>query len=121
MNSIYKPFEEIERLTHEAMLDPQVGDRFCEMYTHWVYVVKVTKKYVWTLAASAPCSFPEDGDLVKRTREDYIHYYSYKSPNLKDKYFVQLVDRNRNVMGWYTKKRDDLLNEKIATYVEKIR
>jgi hypothetical protein len=87
-------------LTHEAMMNPQVGDRFEEFFTYWMYVVKVTKKSVWTLSATAPCTFPEDGKLEKRTRKEFIDHYSYNFPNLPNKYWVKLRDRKNDVRGW---------------------
>jgi hypothetical protein len=86
--------------THEAMINPRVGDRFEEFYTHWVYVVKVTRWSVWTIEASAPCIFPQDGKLIKISRKKFHEYYSYKSDTLKNKYFVNLCDRGNNVDGW---------------------
>jgi hypothetical protein len=68
--------------THEAMINPMVGDRFHEMYSHWVYVVKVNRKHVWVMSASPPCQFPRDGILKKYTRDEFINYYSYNSPSL---------------------------------------
>ncbi len=86
--------------THEAMLNPRKGDRFQEFYSHWVYVVKVSKYSVWTMSASAPCTFPKDGKLEKRSREEFKKYYAYQSPNLPNKYWIKLCDRDNDVSGW---------------------
>jgi len=86
--------------THEAMMNPQKGDRFQEMYTHWVYVVKVVKDHVWTLSASSPCIFPRDGMIRKHTKSSFIELYSYNSPNLPNQYWVNLCDRKNDVRGW---------------------
>lgn len=97
--------EEIVNNTHEAMLDPQVGDRFHEFFTHWVYVVKVTDKYIWTLAASAPCEFPKDGILIRSKKDEFREYYSYKCASLPNKYWVDLCDRGKDVSGWFESKK----------------
>lgn len=86
--------------THQAILNPRKGDRFHEFYCHWVYVVKVTKYSVWTMSASSPCTFPEDAKLEKRSRKDFRNFYSYKNPDLKNKYWIKLCDRNNDVDGW---------------------
>ena len=86
------------------MLDPKAGDRFHEMYSHWVYVVKVGWIYVWILSASTPCEFPKDGVLEKRTKKNFVKYYSYKHHNLSDRYWIELCDRGNNVKGWIHKK-----------------
>lgn len=94
--------EQMRALTDEAMKNPRKGDRFHEFFTHWVYVIKVTKKFVWTMSASAPCEFPKDAKLEKRTREKFIDYYSYHGSSL---YWVDLCDRGNNVEGWLNVKR----------------
>jgi hypothetical protein len=86
-------------LTHKAMMNPKVGDRFEEFYTHWVYVIKVTRLFVWTMSASVPCTFPQDGKLEKRTKTDFRKYYSYHN-SLENKYWVSLCDRGNNTDGW---------------------
>jgi len=86
--------------THEAILHPRIGDRFQEFYTHWVYVVKVTRWHVWTMSASAPCTFPQDAKLTKHSKKSFRQYYSYQSPNLVDKYWINLCDRDNDVEGW---------------------
>lgn len=94
--------EEMKKSTDEAINDPQVGDRFHEMYSYWVYVVKVTKKFVWTMHASPPCEFPKDGKLIKRKREDFKKYYEYGSIA---GCWVDLSDRGNDVKGWMDVKR----------------
>ena len=91
--------DDLDIRTHEAMMNPQVGDRFHEFFHHWVYVVKVTPCYVWTMSASAPCEFPKDGKLERRTKKAFIEFYSYKSPNLPDRYWINLCDRGADAAG----------------------
>jgi len=86
--------------THEAILNPRVGDRFEEFYTHWVYIVKVTRWSVWTMSASAPCTFPQDAKLIKRSKKSFRKYFSYNSPNLVNKYWIKLCDRDNDIEGW---------------------
>lgn len=86
--------------THLAMTHPKVGDRFQEFFSYWVYVVKVTRKRVWIMYASCPCEFPKDGKLEKLSRQEFIKKYSYDGPDMKDKYWIQLCDRDNNVKGW---------------------
>ena len=95
-------YEEMELKTHEAMMNPKVGDRFEEFYTFWMYVVKVSRWHVWTMSASAPCEFPKDGKIEKRTKKEFRKHFSYqtKAPELKNKYWICLCDRNNNVKNW---------------------
>jgi hypothetical protein len=69
------------------------GDRFTEMYAFWMYILKVTKNYIYTINASAPCTFPDDGKVEKLTRKEFLTKF----------YFVYLVDRGNDVNGWLKK------------------
>ncbi len=85
--------------TRAAFEDPQVGDRFQEFYSFWVFVVHVGGEVVATVEASAPCDLPQDGKLRHfATREAFRAAYRYGSiPG----YWVHLAGRNRRVGGWY--------------------
>ena len=86
--------------THEAMLDPRVGDRYHEMYNHWMYVVKVSYFFVWTISMSSPCIFPQDGVIEKWTRWGFRKHFSYKIRSLSNRYWMTLADRGNDVEGW---------------------
>lgn len=88
--------------THMAIMNPRMGDRFHEFFHHWIYVVKVTPKYVWTMSASAPCSFPEDAKLEKRRHEEFRKHCAYGGIS---GYWVYLCDRGNDVSGWLDAER----------------
>lgn len=84
-------------LTEQAFMDPQIGDRFHEMYSFWVYVVARTGNYITTMEASPPCEFPKDGKVQSYLLEDFRKRFSYESiPG----YWVALRDRGNDVSGW---------------------
>ena len=83
------------------MINPQKGDRFHEFYTFWGYVVKVSERYVWTMEASAPCVFPDDGILKKMTKKQFRIRFSREDPKKPDSYWITLQDRGNDVDGWY--------------------
>lgn len=88
--------------THKAFCRPKKGDRFHEMYSCWMYVVKVTKKFVYVMMASAPCTFPDDAEIEKLTREKYKIRWRY-DPKSREKvpgYSYTLCDRGNKVAGW---------------------
>jgi hypothetical protein len=92
-------WEQLKRHTAEAMADPQVGDRYTEMYAFWIYVVDVGEESVTTLEASPPCTVPDDGTLrVFATRDEFRSRYTYSDPTLG--YWVKLADRGHDVTGW---------------------
>ena len=91
---------ENDRLTDEAMKNPQVGDRFSEMYNFWVYVIDVDGDIVATMEAFPPATLPRDGIVKTQTKEDFIKRFAYD--NIPG-YWVQLIDRGNDVEGWYQK------------------
>ena len=96
-------YEAIRRKTLAAVGNPQVGDRYHEMYSFWAFVVHVTDEYVYTLVAGAPCEFPKDGKFNRWTREGFAE--GYKDCGL------DLADRGKNVDGWYEYAVDNLKME----------
>jgi len=70
------------------------GDRFTEFYSYWLYIIKTTKKYIWTISAAAPCEFPKDGEIKKMTRQEFVEKYGW----------LYLVDRGNCVLGWIRNK-----------------
>lgn len=88
-----------KQATHEAIKDPQVGDRFSEMYNFWVYVVYRDRDTVVTMEGSPPCEFPNNSAKTY-TLDEFNKRFHYASPKL-DNYWIRLVDRNNNVEGWY--------------------
>lgn len=98
------PFDEPPETdaTRDAFDDPQIGDRFQEFYSFWMYVVHVDGEYVATVEASAPCTLPGDGKLRHfATRDRFRRAYGYGSAGMAGKYWVQLADRGSDVDGWY--------------------
>lgn len=90
---------ERHKRTHEAFLDPQIGDRFEEMYTFWLFVVYRGNDTIATLEGSAPVTFPKEGKLrVYRSLEEFRERFSY---DYFQGYWVNLVDRGNDVTGWY--------------------
>jgi hypothetical protein len=86
----------MEKPTEDAMNDPQVGDRFSEMYNFWMYVVHRDGDTVVTMEGSPPCEFPNKP--VTYTLDQFKSRFAYG--NIPG-YWVRLVDRENNVMGWY--------------------
>lgn len=91
-------FDEVDRKTNEAMLEPQVGDRFTEMYTFWVYVVFKSGNFIATLEGNPPITFPDEGKLKTYTPDEFRGRFAYGT---KAGCWVRLVDRGNNVEGWY--------------------
>lgn len=92
--------------TDEAFAEPQVGDRFHEMYSFWMYVVHMDGEYVVAMEASPPCTVPDDGRLRRFASHDAFRAaYAYGTiPG----YWVQLADRGNDVSGWYEQLLPDL-------------
>jgi len=64
-------YENRRDATHEQLENPEVGDCFEDMFTFWVYVVKVTDNCVYTVESppKRPCTLPNDGVLKKYARK----------------------------------------------------
>lgn len=90
-------YKEIAHRTQEALLDPQVGDRFHEMYSFWVYVVSVVDNRVITMEANPPCEFPNDGKVWSGTKEEFKKRFYYDSI---DEPWIMLSNRGSDVSGW---------------------
>jgi len=89
--------------THEAIMDPRVGDRYTEMCVFWLYVVGVGGAYVTTLEANGPCTLPDDGKLRIQTQVKFAKRLSYG--NIPG-YWVQLAGRGHDVSGWLERARE---------------
>jgi hypothetical protein len=93
----FTTMDEAERQTAAAFDDPQVGDRFHEMYSFWVYVVAREGDQVTTMESGAPCTFPDDARVWIGTVEELKKRFAYGTiPG----YGVILEDRGNNVGGW---------------------
>lgn len=90
-------FKEEDKKTATAFDNPQVGDRFTEMYSFWLYVVGRKEDKVATLEASPPCTFPEDGKLKIQTVEEFKKRFAYGSI---DGYSLRFAGGGHNVEGW---------------------
>ncbi len=96
-------YKEREAVTMEAMLNPQVGDRFTELYCFWMYIVSRVGNAVITIEASAPCTFPTDGKVKSYTLQSFNKRFSYGSI---DGYWIELVDRDNNT-SWMKDYKED--------------
>ena len=102
-----------QRETIAAFEDPQVGDRFHEMFSFWVYVLHVGERVIVAEGSGHPSWFPDlyDGSVspaqrpplrirIFDTPDDFRAQYRYKTAALADKYMVLLCDRGNDVEGW---------------------
>lgn len=88
---------ERDRLTEEHMSDPQIGDRFSEMCSFWVYIVYRNGQEVGYMEANPPCTFPDDGKFTLSTVREFKKRFGYESiPG----YWVTFCDSGNNVDGW---------------------
>lgn len=75
-----KRLEEIKAATAKHFDNPQVGDRFHEMYSFWVHVVLVTRNRVIVEEYSPPCSIPRDAKVrVFGSHDEFREAYGYKT------------------------------------------
>lgn len=105
-------YDPVEQATYEAMEDPQVGDRFTEMYSFWVIVVHRAGEQVATLEGSPPITFPDEGMLRTYSLEKFRERFRYSTDSVKG-YWVQLVDRGYDIEGWYSPK-DETDSERVV-------
>lgn len=93
-------WEELSADTEAAFDDPQVGDRFQEMYSFWMwmYVLHVGRHSVTVMHAIGEMTLPGDGTIVRyESHDEFRKAYSYGSiPG----YFVYLSSRGNDVAGW---------------------
>ena len=92
------PFPDPEKeATERALADPQVGDRFHEMYSFWLYVIRRDGDIVTTMEVSPPATLPDDGKVRIQTVTELRERLAYG--NIPG-YWVRLRDRGNNVAGW---------------------
>lgn len=90
--------DEKDQETDRAMRTPRVGDRFTEMYSYWVYVLKVNRNRIIYMEAHPPCELPKDGKVIESSIGDFRDRFSYG--NIPG-YWVRYVDNDpRVVAGW---------------------
>jgi len=91
--------------TIQAFDDPQVGDRFHEFLSYWIYVVARDGERITVMEAHAPCSLPDEGKVTEyATLKDFRYACSYKT---NPGYWVRLADRGNDVEGWQKGKEID--------------
>jgi len=94
-------YNEMKKLSKEALNDPKPGDYWQEMYSWHMYVLEVEEtdkgKIITTISASAPCEFPKDGKLQKRTHAEFKTWLSYGS--IEDTW-ANCSKRNANIDWW---------------------
>lgn len=91
-------WREVQRKTHDALLDPQIGDHFHEMAAFHVFVVHRWGQYVITMEANPPCTLPRDGVVKMQTVAELRKRFS--SGTKPEQYWIELIERNINVEGW---------------------
>lgn len=131
-------YNEILKLSQEALNDPKPGDYWHEMYSWHMYVVDVEEtdkvKIITTINASAPCTFPNDGKIEKRTIAEFKAWLSYGSiegtwahigkrnvdiswwekPNVSQSFFANtLEERTLEERIQYLEKENNTLKERI--------
>lgn len=93
----------MDNVTEQAMADPQIGDRFQEMMTHWVYVCDRTKDDIITTVEGSGngIGFPVN---AKVRQYESIHVFQTKFRFITQPgYYIALHDRKNDVRGWITK------------------
>lgn len=86
--------------TDEAFADPQVGDRFTEMLSFWVYVIARDDEsfgVAW-IELHPPCDAPKDGKSYVGSVDAFRQRFAYGS---RPGYWVHLHDRGNDVAGWF--------------------
>ena len=110
------PKEGVERdvkvLTLQALRDPQPGDRFHEMYSYWVYVVRRDGNEVWYCEANPPCKFPQDAKLTKTTVEKMLKHFTNDLNTYGPTPWVRLSDRGNDVKGWIGSEYVEVVDER---------
>lgn len=95
--------DDAKALTLDALLHPEVGDHFHEMFSFHAFVLYVDPAGgpVVCLTASAPCVVPDEGEVrVFDCLADYVDWATYDSPHLSHKSWMRLWERGDNVEGW---------------------
>lgn len=99
-----------DKETWEAILDPQPGDLFTEMYSFWLHVVDRNKDTVKTLVAHGGNQVPPDGKVAEVPLDIFRQRFEY-GESLPEKSWVTLVERGKNFSSfkecWDDLKKDD--------------
>lgn len=83
--------------TEQHFSDPQIGDRFHEMYSFWVHVVGRSGERIAVREYSPPCEVPQDGKLrLFDSIEQFKAAYGYRSET--DGYWVMYC--NNRATEW---------------------
>jgi len=76
-------YNEMKKLSKEALNDPKPGDYWQEMYSWHMYVLEVEEtdkgKIITSISAYSPCEFPKDGRLQKRLHAEFKTWLLYES------------------------------------------
>ena len=92
-------YDEMLVATEAAMSDPKAGDRFHEMYSFWVYVLRVMDGTVMFMEASGHPSDLTPAGLTHATIAEFSGRYAYRSiPG----HSVLLCDRGNDMSRWLT-------------------
>lgn len=93
----------METVTEQAMANPQIGDRFQEMFTHWVYVCDRTKEDIITTVEGQGngMGFPQDAK-VRQYKSVAAFQEKFRFITMPG-YCIALHDRGNDVQGWITK------------------
>lgn len=85
--------------TADAFANPEVGDRFHEMWSYWVYVIGIDGDQVTTFESGYhPSQHPTQGERkIYPTREAFRRHFAYGTiPG----YWVTLQRRGCDVASW---------------------
>ena len=98
-------WDKLVKLTTEHILNPQVGDRFHEMYSFWMYIVHIETysdgvKYIYAMDFNPPCELPTDGKLKRYTPRGFQERFFYGTGDLKTQSWLSYCDC-KDVSGWY--------------------
>jgi len=114
-------YDELSAITTEKILNPSVGDRFNEMYSFWMYVVKIGEEFgekiIYTAHFNPPCDVSAEGcrEIYKHTQKGFEKHYFYDSEAMNTKSWLLYTDNKlsdvENMLEEYIK-----LDRKINDY-----
>ena len=85
---------DIDTQTVAAILDPQPGDKFSEMYAFFVIVLRRDGDMVTAMEYSPPCELPREGHIYSCSVDDFGSKYAYHHiPG----YWIRLIHRGTDV------------------------
>lgn len=83
------PYEQMKAATEQAFAKPQVGDRFHEMYSIWMYVVEIEDD--GHIVTAHGHSFPQEATFLRFASADALRAHWR---------YMLLASRGEDVTGW---------------------